>query len=56
MRMAVSLGLGAFGFGWIADATASVVDNFVVDKFVRGRGAKYFIEQLRNFSGRIAHR
>jgi hypothetical protein len=53
LRMAVSLGLGVFGLGWIVDATVSTVDNFVVDKFVRGKGAKFFIEDLRKFSGRI---
>jgi len=54
LRMIISLGLGAFGLGWIVDAAASTVDNFVVDKFVRGRGAKFFIENLRKFYGRIA--
>lgn len=53
LRMAVSLGLGLFGLGWIVDAAVSAVDNFVVDKFIRGRGAKFFIEDLRKFSGRI---
>jgi hypothetical protein len=53
LRIAASLGLGALGLGWIVDAAASTIDNFVVDKFVRGRGAKFFIEDLRKFSGRI---
>ena len=53
LRIAASLGLGAIGLGFVVDAAASVIDNFVVDNVVRGRGAKFFIEKLRNFSGRI---
>ena len=53
LRMAASLGLGAVGFGLIADAATSVIDNFVVDKFVRARGAKFFIDDLRKFTGRL---
>lgn len=56
LRMATSLGLGVFGLGWIVDAAVSAVDNFVVDKFIRGKGAKFFIEDLRKFSGRIVPR
>ena len=32
---------------------AGIVDSFVVDKVVRARGAKFFIEKLRNFAGHI---
>ena len=53
LRIAASLGLGAIGLGWVVDAAASAIDSFVVDKVVRGKGAKFFIEKLRNFSGRI---
>jgi hypothetical protein len=53
LRMALSLGLGTIGLGLAVDATVSVLDNFVVDKF-RGKGTKCFIEDLRKFSGRIA--
>jgi hypothetical protein len=56
LRIVASLGLGALGLGWIVDAAASTIDHFVVDKFARGRGAKFFIEDLRKFSGRIAPR
>ena len=54
LRMAASLGLGTLGLGFLVDATASIVDSFVVDKVVRARGAKFFIEELRNFAGHIA--
>jgi hypothetical protein len=52
-RMVASLGLGLFGLGWVVDATASAIDNFVLDKYLRGKGAKFFIADLRKFSGRI---
>jgi hypothetical protein len=54
LRMAASLGLGTLGLGFLVDATASIVDSFVVDKVARARGAKFFIEKLRNFAGHIA--
>lgn len=53
LRMAASLGLGAFGLGWVVDAAASALDNFVVDKYARRRGAKFFIGQLRDFHGKL---
>jgi hypothetical protein len=53
LRMVATLGLGAFGLGHAVDAAASVVDNFVVDEYVRGRGAKFFVERLKRFSGRL---
>jgi hypothetical protein len=56
LRVAASLGLGALGLGFLVDATASIMDSFVVDKVVRARGAKFFIEKLRTFSGHIASR
>lgn len=34
LRMVASLGLGALGLGFLVDAIASGIDNFVVDKFV----------------------
>jgi hypothetical protein len=55
LRMALSLGLGTIGLGLAADATVSVLDNFVVDKF-RSKGTKFFIEDLRKFSGQIMSR
>ena len=54
LRMAASVGLGMFGLGLIVDAAASAVDNFVVDKFIRGKGAKFFIEDFRKLAGQIA--
>ncbi len=56
LRIAASLGLGAFGLGWLVDAAVGAVDSFVVDKVVRGKGAKFFLENLRSFSGRILPR
>jgi hypothetical protein len=53
LRMAASLGLSMFGFGFAIDAAATAIDNFVVDKYVRGRSAKIFVEDFRTFSGRI---
>jgi hypothetical protein len=54
LRMAMSLGLSAIGLGLAADAAVSAIDNFVVDKYIRNPGAKFFIENLRTFSGKIA--
>jgi hypothetical protein len=56
LRIAASLGLGALGLGLLVDAAASVVDSFVVDKVVHVKGAKFFLENLRSFSGRIEPR
>ena len=53
VRMAAALGLSAVGPGFVADAAASAIDNFVVDKLVRARGAKFFLDDLRKFSGVI---
>lgn len=53
LRMAASMGLGAIGLGWAIDAAASVLDNFVVDKYARRKGAKFFIGQLRDFHGKL---
>jgi len=53
LRMIASLGLGAFGLGLAVDAAASTIDSFVVDEYVRGRGAKFFVERLAKFSGRL---
>jgi hypothetical protein len=53
LRMAVSVGLSVFGFGLISDAATSAIDNFVLDKFVREPGAKFFLEAFRKFSGKI---
>ena len=47
LRMVASLGLGALGLGFLVDAIASGIDNFVVDKFVRTKGVKFFVEDLR---------
>jgi len=56
VRMAISLGLSAIGLGWAVDAGASAIDNFVIDKLVRGRGARFFIEKLKTFGHRISRR
>jgi hypothetical protein len=53
LRMVSSLGLGTLGLGFLVDATASMMDNFVLDKYARGKGAKFFIESLRKFNGRL---
>lgn len=54
LRFAISLGLDianpAFG------KVASVVDAFLLDRLLRGNSAKYFIEDLRTFSGKIGIR
>jgi hypothetical protein len=53
LRMAASLGLSALGFGFVADAATSAIDNFVIDKFVRKSGTKFFLEEFIKFSGKI---
>jgi hypothetical protein len=53
LRMAASVGLSALGLGLVSDAVASAIDNFVIDKFVRRRGTKFFLEEFRKFSGKI---
>lgn len=51
--MAASLGLSALGLGLVSDAVTSAIDNFVVDKFIRRAGAKFFLEEFVKFSGKI---
>jgi hypothetical protein len=53
LRMAVSVGLSTLAFGLVSDAATSAIDNFVLDKFVREPGAKFFLEAFRKFSGKI---
>lgn len=36
--------------------TASAIDTFVVERLLRGKSPRYFIEDLRRFSGRIPSR
>ncbi len=37
----------------VLGAAASVIDSFVVDKLLSGKSPKFFIENLREFSGKI---
>jgi hypothetical protein len=53
LRMAASLGLSAVGLGLVSDAVMSAIDNFVIDKFVRKSGTKFFLEDFMKFSGKI---
>jgi hypothetical protein len=53
LRMAASVGLSALGLGLVSDAVTSAIDNFVLDKFVRKAGTKFFLEEFLKFSGRI---
>jgi hypothetical protein len=53
LRMAASVGLSALGLGLVSDAVTSAIDNFVIDKFVRKSGTKFFLEEFIKFSGKI---
>jgi hypothetical protein len=53
LRMAASVGLSALGLGLVGDVVTSAIDNFVIDKFVRKSGTKFFLEEFMKFSGRI---
>jgi hypothetical protein len=53
LRMAASVGLSALGLGFVGDAVTSAIDNFVIDKFVRKSGTKFFLEDFKKFSGKI---
>jgi hypothetical protein len=54
LRFAISTGLD------IADPVlgkvAGVVDAFLLDRLLQGKSAKYFVEDLRTFSGKIGVR
>lgn len=54
IRFGVSLVLDAVAP--IAGKVAGIMDSFVLDRLLRGRSAKYFIEDLRSFSGKIGVR
>jgi len=51
--MAASVGLSAVGLGLVSDVVTSAIDNFVIDKFVRKSGTKFFLEDFIKFSGKI---
>ena len=51
--MAASLGSGVAAPKFVADLPASAIDDFVIDKFIRTRGTKFFIDDHLKFSGRI---
>jgi hypothetical protein len=53
IRIAASLGLGLIGLGGLADAAVSATDNFVIDKVVREASMKFYVDDLRKFSGRV---
>lgn len=53
LRIAASVGLSAFGLGWISDTAVGAVDSFVIDKFIRKAGTKFFLEEFQKFSGKI---
>lgn len=53
LRMAASVGMSALGFGLVSDAVTSAIDNFVIDKFVRKAGTKFFLQEFMKFSGKI---
>ncbi|NQU59555.1 MAG: hypothetical protein HQ512_00325 [Rhodospirillales bacterium] len=50
LRLAITT---AAGFLPVLGAVASVIDTFVVDKLLSEKSPKFFIENLRNFSGQI---
>jgi hypothetical protein len=53
LRMVASVGLSALGLGLVSDVVTSAIDNFVIDKFVRNSGTKFFLEDFKKFSGKI---
>lgn len=54
LRFAISIGLGSVNP--VLGIAADVADNFLLDRVLRGNSAKYFIEDLRTFSGKIGVR
>ena len=54
LRFAISLGLDSVNPA--LGKVAGVVDTFLLDRLLRGNSAKYFIEDLRTFSGKIGIR
>lgn len=54
LRFAISTGLGVVNPA--LGMAAGVADTFLLDRLLRGNSAKYFIEDLRTFSGKIGVR